>query len=373
MADINPDTSLRIRVLNPERQALGGTVDIEFKPQTAGQTLNVKGADASKDIDVSGLQRTPQGLYQVTVTPTDVFKPTSQFVTVPASGFNTVEFVIDKGTAAEPGSGGEDEDICIRVRALNPQRQPLGGTVNIECKPQDAGETVNVKGADASKDIDVSGLQRTPRGLYLVTITPTDVFKPTAQFVTIPACGFITVEFVIDKDTKRPPCTRIPDTFGEKDLPAALSPRLMGTSADGSRTVPPSEGSPVIWVDAGDEVLVHLDSTQIRILDKVVLVSVDLETDQTGRTPLIVSFSLGDANDPGGLIATTDDLPRGNGLLAARWGRVLQNAVWASLLSLAKDHADERSGAPQAISIAAGQLRLQSGTPFQAASSGGQP
>lgn len=165
-----------------------------------------------------------------------------------------------------------------------------------------------------------------------------------------------------------PPPYTIPDTFNEGTLPTALGVRLMGTPADGSRLAPPSSApSSVIWVDAGDEVLVHVDSMQVRILNQLVLVSVDLETDQTGRTPLVVSFSLGDANDPGGLLASTDDLPRGNGILAARWGRVLQNAVWASLLSLSRAHADERSGAPQAISITAGQLTLHAGTPFQAA------
>src|SRR5712692_9335747 len=145
MPEITSDICIRIRVLNPQRQSLGGNVDIEFKPQDVGQIMNVKGADASKDIDVSGLQRTPQGLYQLTVTPTDVFKPTSQFVTIPSSGFNTVEFIIDKGM--QPGPGGERDGTCIRVRVLNPQRQFLGGTVDIEFKPQTAGDTVNIKGA----------------------------------------------------------------------------------------------------------------------------------------------------------------------------------------------------------------------------------
>src|SRR5215468_9036251 len=99
MPEIKNDITLRIRILNPQRQPRGGTVDIEFKPQDGGQTMNVRGVDASKDIDVSELRRTPRGLYQVTVIPKDVFKPTSQFVTIPASGFNMVEFVIDKGTA----------------------------------------------------------------------------------------------------------------------------------------------------------------------------------------------------------------------------------------------------------------------------------
>ena len=177
MPEINGDIALRIRVLNPARQPLGGTVDLEFAPQDGGQTFSVKGADASKDIDVRGLERTPRGLYQVTVIPTDVFRPTSQFVTIPASGFNTVEFVIDKSGGTGSGSPGDSDGVCIRVRVLNPQNQPLGGTVDIEFLPQVSGPQLNVKGADASKDIDVKGLQRTPQGLYLVTVTPTDVFN----------------------------------------------------------------------------------------------------------------------------------------------------------------------------------------------------
>ncbi len=60
-----PETNnarIRTQVLNPQGQPLGGTVDIEFKPRDVGQIMNVKGADASKDIDVSDLQRTPQEL-----------------------------------------------------------------------------------------------------------------------------------------------------------------------------------------------------------------------------------------------------------------------------------------------------------------------
>ncbi|MGC2744308.1 MAG: Tc toxin subunit A, partial [Candidatus Angelobacter sp.] len=102
MPEINAEISIRIRVLNPQRQPLGGTVELEFKPEVSGRAVTIKAADASKDIDVSDLQRTPQGVYQVIVTPSDVFKPTSQLVTIPATGFNTVEFVIDKATTTDP-------------------------------------------------------------------------------------------------------------------------------------------------------------------------------------------------------------------------------------------------------------------------------
>ncbi len=197
MADPKDDICIRITVQNPQGQPLGGTVDLEFKPQTSGDTMNVKGVDASKEIDVSGLQRTPNGLYQLTVTPTDVFKPASQFVTIPASGSATVTVVIDKGTGGT-GTGGTD-GICIRVAVQNPQGQPLGGTVDLVFTPQTSGNTVTLKAQDASKNIDVSGLQRAPQGNYQLTVTAAGVPKPVTQSVAIPATGFATATLVIDK------------------------------------------------------------------------------------------------------------------------------------------------------------------------------
>jgi hypothetical protein len=162
---------------------------------------------------------------------------------------------------------------------------------------------------------------------------------------------------------------RIPPRFNAKSLAAELALRLGGRPADGSQPVasiaakPPSQ---VVWVDAGDEVLVHLDSVAVRIVGRSVLVSVDLDTDQTGRTPLIVSFALGAGRDAAGLVAVTDELPRGNGLLAARWGAHLQAAVWASILGIAQDFGAQQGGAPRAITVTNRVLTLRAGPPLQA-------
>ena len=159
----------------------------------------------------------------------------------------------------------------------------------------------------------------------------------------------------------------IPDQFDAEYLTTELAVRLAGRPAEGSRSS--TDAAKVVWVDAGDEVLVHLDSVQARIAGSTLLVSVDLECDQTGRASLIVPFALGGADDNAGLVAVTDELPRGNGLLAARWGKALQAAIWASLLGLAQDHAAQSNGVPRmfAISPAAGQITLQAGPPLQAA------
>jgi hypothetical protein len=157
---------------------------------------------------------------------------------------------------------------------------------------------------------------------------------------------------------------QIPDNFNAASLANELALRIAGRPADGSLPAPLASGA-VIWVDAGSEVLAHLDSIQARLLKGTLLVSIDLETDQTGRSPLIVALNLSaDPNDPAGLVATTDEYPRGDGRLASRWGRPLQAAVWASLLSLAQDHAVERSGAPQAITITEGGLTMKAGPPL---------
>src|SRR6266568_7700467 len=160
MPEINSDISIRIRILNPQRKPLGGTVDIEFKPHDVGQTVNVKGADASKDIDVSGLQRTPQGLYQVTVTPTDVFKPTSQFVTVPASGFNTVDFIIDKGTGPENGPP-------------NPVQYNIQGNLTFDHGLPAAGITVRLYGVGfGGNDAKLGEVKTDAQGKYSVPYSP---------------------------------------------------------------------------------------------------------------------------------------------------------------------------------------------------------
>jgi hypothetical protein len=151
------------------------------------------------------------------------------------------------------------------------------------------------------------------------------------------------------------------DRLGEVDLAADIGRRLTGTPADGSR--PPSTAPPakVVWTDAGDEVLVHLDSTKTRILDRLLYVSVDLECDQTGRSPLVCAFALGNADDPSGLLAVTDELPRGHGLLASRWGGILQDAIWGALLGLVGDYAAERRLAPIGISASPAALGLHAG------------
>jgi hypothetical protein len=170
------------------------------------------------------------------------------------------------------------------------------------------------------------------------------------------------------KDPGCPP-PQIEDSYTSAQLAPALGIQLVGMPADGSQPPATPPSGAVIWVDQGDEVLVHLESTQVRLQDNCLLISVDLETDQTGRQPLIMAFSISDGTDGAGLIATTDDLPRGNGFLASRWRHVLQSAIWASILNMSKQHAFERQQAPNGISIANDMLHFHAGEPVVAMAS----
>src|ERR1700680_1416751 len=156
------------------------------------------------------------------------------------------------------------------------------------------------------------------------------------------------------------PPYKIPDQLDAPAPATALQATLAGTPADGS--APPAQApAKVVWVDHGDEVLAHLDSLETRVVSGKLLVSLDLETDQTGRTPLVVAFALGGANDPAGLVAVTEPFPRGNALLASRWGEAVQAAIWSGLLALAQDHAKERDSAPRGIAAVESSLQFHAG------------
>jgi hypothetical protein len=158
-----------------------------------------------------------------------------------------------------------------------------------------------------------------------------------------------------------PPPPTIPDTLPPASLGAALQTRLAGTPADGTAPVASHTPKSVVWVDAGDELLVHLDSLRVRLVDRIAVVALDVETDQTGRTTMVVPLAFGDPADPAGLVAVTEALPRGHADIAARWGAVLREAMWAAFISLANDHASERDAAPRGMAVDGGALRLTAG------------
>src|ERR1035438_4413744 len=92
----------------------------------------------------------------------------------------------------------QNEEICLRIHVLNPQHQPLGGTVDVDCKPHGNEAALHFDSADASGVIDIRGLRRDLDGPCEVTVTPTGSSQSVSQLVTVPAEGFQTVLFFFD-------------------------------------------------------------------------------------------------------------------------------------------------------------------------------
>jgi len=260
----------------------------------------------------------------------------------------------------------------LRLILVTEHGTPLDEKVEIRLTNK-AGSDNRVVKVLADKSILILHLKASPSCLYTVEVFP-EAFEPQSLRVRIRKGERteLCLVFHRKKDGLCPPSPscplpQIPDQLDEAALTNHLTIRLAGTPADGS-TTSAQRATKVIWVDHGDEVLVHLDSLKTRIMDGNVLISVDMETDQTGRTPLVVSFAVGGIDDPAGLVATTDEFPRGNGTLAARWGRALQAAAWASMLAIAGDHAAERATAPRGIAATAGKLALVAGPPLKVTS-----
>jgi hypothetical protein len=171
------------------------------------------------------------------------------------------------------------------------------------------------------------------------------------------------------------PADLIPSRLDEQSLPAYLGVRLQGAPSSVDVTalsagpssvagVPSGPPSRVVWVDGGDEALVHLDSLTTKIVGSTIVVSLDLETDQTGRAPVIVRVALGDGSDPAGLVAATDEVAGGHPLLVSRWGEAVTAAAWSALVGLGVDHADQRGGVAGHLTIDSGHLILRARTPI---------
>ncbi|MDM0043055.1 hypothetical protein QTH91_01040 [Variovorax dokdonensis] len=154
----------------------------------------------------------------------------------------------------------------------------------------------------------------------------------------------------------------IPARLDEATLAAAVARRLASPEAlPAGFAAPP----PVVWVDGADEVLVHLPDVRVALRDRLIAVSVDLECDQTGRETLVMPFAVGGARDPAGLIAATESLPRGDGLLVGRWGRIVQDAVWAALLGVIGDYATRLNKLPFGFTAGDGVLSLRAAKPAE--------
>jgi hypothetical protein len=111
------------------------------------------------------------------------------------------------------------------------------------------------------------------------------------------------------------------------DLRPADAPGAIGAQLGG-----PDAKLPVRWRDADSEVLVYPAETQVRYAKGFVFVQLLLATDQTGRDTLLFPFRVGSSPNEAVATAISETLPRGNPVLAARWGHIATPIVWNAVL-----------------------------------------
>jgi hypothetical protein len=153
-----------------------------------------------------------------------------------------------------------------------------------------------------------------------------------------------------------PPLRAVPDRVQAEQLSPLLGLRMAGAAADGSSGGIENARS-VVWVDHGDEAIFHVDSVRAAIAGELLLVALDLETDQTGRQTLVVPLAIG-ADEKGGITLACEAAPRGPDLLVRRWGEAALQAVVAAVIELVELHARERAAEPAALHISQGGLQF---------------
>jgi hypothetical protein len=90
----------------------------------------------------------------------------------------------------------------------------------------------------------------------------------------------------------------------------------------------------VLLSDGDSELLVDPGRTRVLTADGVVLVVLGVECDQTGRVEVTVPFATGSEAATAGMVMATEQVPRGDPAVTARWAEALVAMAWEALLSV---------------------------------------
>jgi hypothetical protein len=153
-----------------------------------------------------------------------------------------------------------------------------------------------------------------------------------------------------------------PPTDGAADAQGSASiERLqldgLQTALRDALTGPRHRGQPfVVWSDQDSEILLLVDRLQVRTVQRTVVVAVDTESAEFGPAPLIVRFVVGMPDDPAPLVAATDEGALGHPAVAARWGGLFRDVVWAAIVRLSVASAERKDMRPAAILVNSDRL-----------------
>lgn len=91
---------------------------------------------------------------------------------------------------------------------------------------------------------------------------------------------------------------------------------------------------PVIFEQAGSELLVQLHRVRVAVLDGIILIGIPVETVETGRAEVTVAFAVGTPDRLAGMVATAEAKPRGPAAIVDLWSEALTAFAWQTLLDV---------------------------------------
>ena len=96
------------------------------------------------------------------------------------------------------------------------------------------------------------------------------------------------------------------------------------------------KGAPLVWQNGKSELLVHHSTLKLSVKPGLIIVGLSFEADQIPKSELVFVYRISESHKTLVLQAVTEALPRGNKLLAASWGEIAQQQIWAALLLAAE-------------------------------------
>ena len=96
---------------------------------------------------------------------------------------------------------------------------------------------------------------------------------------------------------------------------------------------PGTPGS-VIWQLHGHELEVYASQVQVKLDDGLIAVSIPVSCDQVQSAMVQVPFAIGSKAAPAGMIAATEETPRGPETIVKVWGEALVAFAWQTLLTV---------------------------------------
>jgi hypothetical protein len=90
----------------------------------------------------------------------------------------------------------------------------------------------------------------------------------------------------------------------------------------------------VVWSLGGSELIVIVAKVQVRVDRGIVVLVIPVSCDQIPGAAIEVGFAVGDDSRPAGLLAVTEDRPRGPAAVVDLWGDALTGYAWQVMLSV---------------------------------------